>query len=93
MDPNAALEEIRLLQVQILERLNKGQYGGCLPDLAAELVDKIEGLDGWLTKGGFLPDAWARKCAECGGSGRGLINAFFAESPCATCRGKGKVTT
>lgn len=31
-------------------------------ELAAlrDLADAFEGLDEWLTKGGFLPSAWAR---------------------------------
>jgi hypothetical protein len=56
MDPNETLKQLReLIQVP--------QYGPSLTafDRAERfdlLVDYIEALDGWLSKGGFLPDAW-----------------------------------
>lgn len=50
MDPNAALAEIR----DIVGRFNRD--GGLVVD--ARLAELIDGLDGWLSKGGFLPDAW-----------------------------------
>lgn len=49
MDPNAALEEIRALIAASEPE-----------DLDDRLVELIEGLDGWLTRGGFLPRQWAR---------------------------------
>jgi len=53
MDPNATLAEIR--------RLTKRNEEAPL-DLADtnRLVLLLLSLDGWLTKGGFLPDAWKR---------------------------------
>lgn len=47
MDPDEALAQIR----DLLANPNRP---GALTDLAA-LVD---GLDGWLSRGGFLPAAW-----------------------------------
>ena len=29
-------------------------------DAAERVVEHVEALDGWLSKGGFLPTAWAR---------------------------------
>lgn len=62
MDPNAALAEIR----GIIHRIttgNGGQWQG--EDLKRQdrdrLVDLVEGLDGWLSAGGFLPSAWERR--------------------------------
>lgn len=50
MDPNEALKEIREL---------------CLtdepsPDDAARLVELWRALDGWMSSGGFTPQAWQR---------------------------------
>jgi hypothetical protein len=51
MDPDAALREIRAL---VHEQLHGDKPD---PDRLAELVD---GLDGWLGRGGFPPAAWSR---------------------------------
>ena len=51
MDPNAALTEIR----EITARATAGKSFDA--DKLAELVD---GLDQWLSRGGFRPDAWNR---------------------------------
>ncbi len=45
MDPNETLSQIR----QILAHDRD----------AARLADLVEALDGWLTEGGFMPQAWA----------------------------------
>lgn len=45
MDPNACLEEILSL------------CAGDDPD-ALRLIELMEALDGWIIKGGFLPDRW-----------------------------------
>jgi hypothetical protein len=50
MDPNAALAEIRT----IISQHNRD--GGLV--VAARLAELVDGLDGWLSKGGFLPAAW-----------------------------------
>lgn len=52
MDPNAALEQIR--------RLVRDQLTACDGD-GYELAEAFDGLDGWLSKGGFPPDAWTRR--------------------------------
>lgn len=53
MDPNAALAEIRSITSNLA--LN--------PELAGEaaalrLAELIDGLDGWMSSGGFLPNDW-----------------------------------
>jgi len=47
MDPNGCLDTIRAL----LEDTDD-----------VELREAIEDLDNWLTRGGFLPEDWARTC-------------------------------
>ena len=60
MDPNEALRQLRA-RFTIIDRLLAGlesdeKYirNGDL----SELIDLFQGLDEWLSKGGFLPDAW-----------------------------------
>lgn len=49
MDPDATLNEIRELVKQQVESDN---------DNAARLAELIDGLDGWLARGGHPPQAW-----------------------------------
>lgn len=53
MDPNEALERIRDLVEEAREHWE-------LSEDAQTLLDEIEALDSWLTRGGFLPDEWAQ---------------------------------
>jgi hypothetical protein len=57
MDPNAALAEIRRL-IDNLKFQIEPDTGLVDLDDASELIDRFEGLDGWLSKGGFLPTDW-----------------------------------
>jgi len=52
MDPNATLKEILEL-VQKLDR-DEDQFSQDVSQLCA----LIEGLDNWLSRGGFLPRRW-----------------------------------
>jgi hypothetical protein len=52
MDPNAALTGIREVVAKTYTE------DGANPDDTARLCELVEALDDWLTKGGFLPDAW-----------------------------------
>jgi len=55
MDPNANLEEQR----RIVQRMLYGdEHNPPLEEDAVRLAELVEALDGWLDKGGFLPDAW-----------------------------------
>jgi hypothetical protein len=61
MDPNTALEEIRRLVdawQKILAQHDRSVRVTIPVEVAVELVETIDGLDGWLSKGGFLPAAW-----------------------------------
>jgi hypothetical protein len=49
MDPNATLAEI----LKITRRIDVFQEGD-----AERLAELIISLDGWLSAGGFKPDAW-----------------------------------
>ena len=52
MDPNATLTAIRTIVTQTYT--DEGAGTGDL----AQLVDLVEALDAWLSKGGFAPAAW-----------------------------------
>ena len=57
MDPDTALENAReALAVYARRYRDKGTGLSEADDLA----DAFEALDGWLSRGGFLPDAWKR---------------------------------
>lgn len=56
MDPDVTLEEMRALVKKVLYDEPEGPY----PD-TEEMFTLFEGLDGWISKGGFLPTAWQAK--------------------------------
>ena len=56
MDPNACLAEIRQL---IAESYRLDKTDESLSPIATDrLVELIEGLDQWISRGGFLPKQW-----------------------------------
>ena len=59
MDPNAALKLLRELRYSIVQNLDsESPDEDELMEKASEMADAFEGLDQWLTKGGFLPHEW-----------------------------------
>ena len=56
MDPNEALKNARALAAAILK---DGETWDSATR-AEELANAFEALDEWLSKGGFLPEAWKR---------------------------------
>jgi hypothetical protein len=56
MDPDEALKNAR----RAVKRYIDEQDPQRLALASADLVDAFAALDGWLSKGGFLPQAWAR---------------------------------
>ena len=57
MDPNTALKEIREFVI--------GQhYKNLGPDEVDRLCEVFDGLDEWLSKGGFLPEDWKGAVGE-----------------------------
>ena len=59
MDPNVTLLRIRVLRTQIQMHLicNRPHK---IEEPSAELCELVESLDGWLSRGGFLPKEWKR---------------------------------
>lgn len=60
MDPNKTLESIRELVAKMQRDYEDPDSNGIDQDEAAELTSHVESLDGWMSKGGFLPKAWER---------------------------------
>lgn len=57
MDPDANLRE----QLELAERLNDENGYGPGEDMsadAARLAELVLALDGWIRRGGFLPERW-----------------------------------
>lgn len=54
VDPNESLLKIRSLIAHVNAN---GHFDGYEGD---DLIELVTGLDEWLSKGGFLPAAWAR---------------------------------
>ena len=53
MDPNVTLESL-------LELINEDCTTEELAYNINEILDLVESLDTWLSKGGFLPERWKR---------------------------------
>lgn len=65
MDINAALDDIRSLvtvaeTTQDNDSLTEADMNASLADIAISLAEKVSAIDGWMTRGGFAPDAWNR---------------------------------
>lgn len=54
MDPNQALKNIREADKKLRCALTFGE----LNEVVMDLVEAVSALDGWLSRGGFLPDDW-----------------------------------
>lgn len=54
MDPTATLIAIRAL-VKVIHENNDSERW---EELATDLAEVAEALDGWMTRGGFLPVQW-----------------------------------
>jgi hypothetical protein len=57
MDPDAALDAAREA-LEALDARDERQRTWSNPELES-LVESFRALDEWITKGGFLPAAWA----------------------------------
>lgn len=58
MDPNECLREIRELKMRLLAQDDNEEPHD--PIDVARLLELVEALDGWITAGGFLPEAWKK---------------------------------
>lgn len=56
MDPNAALARLRMLANMIAADVDGGYPVDA--ERAQEIATTFEGLDSWLSSGGFLPTDW-----------------------------------
>ena len=56
MDVNAALAELRELTAAWEAA---GSHGTFTVEQADRAIELARDLDGWVSRGGFLPDAWA----------------------------------
>lgn len=53
MDPDEALRIIRVYTARYLDSLEEPEA-----EEVQRYAEAVDALDGWLTKGGFLPAAW-----------------------------------
>lgn len=67
MDPEQAykelvslVEEINEIEDEVGEEGYSDEQSGRLQEIAVEQAQYFEALDGWLSKGGFLPAAWKK---------------------------------
>lgn len=60
MDPDVTLARLRILATAVKNAVDSGMetMPTAVPDEMAELVNA---LDGWISKGGFLPSDWRAK--------------------------------
>lgn len=59
MDPDAVLDEIRDISTNWLAGASNAEPAAIEVQLG-DLAEKVQALDQWLSKGGFLPTAWRR---------------------------------
>ena len=67
MDIEAALSKARDALREYRNATNRDDpepYRAVAAGAADDLVDAFEALDGWLSQGGFLPDAWLRAAPD-----------------------------
>ncbi len=77
MDPNETLKQLRMMVQRAFAITEEGE----LPDLQ-DLCEMFDSLDGWISKGGFLPIAWIPGRIACT---NGMRPAQEAHQKCAHC--------
>jgi hypothetical protein len=60
MDPDRALEELRVTIQLYRDRKELGEGWESTAPIAELIVDMMQDLDGWIEDGGFLPKDWDR---------------------------------
>ncbi len=61
MDPNANLKEQREIATRMLgHNQYRAASGPSYSVDATRLAELVQALDGWITNGGFLPEAWTK---------------------------------
>jgi hypothetical protein len=61
MDPDVALRALRALAAKVLRDYENGEGAGIDDDDACALAQRFADLDEWLSRGGFLPQPWAKR--------------------------------
>lgn len=69
MDPNATLEDIR---TDIAVYMNPSSPQSAQGLVAEAIIEHMQALDEWLSKGGFLPKVWQGAHAQQKGADYGL---------------------
>lgn len=59
VDPEQCLKELREAIAEMKHEMSEG-FAGDLGDAAEKTIDRFEALDGWLSRGGFLPEDWKK---------------------------------
>jgi hypothetical protein len=72
MDPNENLKQQLAIARAILADKSDHSFG------AVQLAELVEALDGWITKGGFLPDRWRKDPRHCSLCGHSIVGAGHA---------------
>lgn len=64
MDPNTALANMRAAIAEYRRIADAGPSGLgqtiALAQISTEIAESADALDGWVSRGGFLPSAWQR---------------------------------
>lgn len=60
MDPNTTLSRMVWLAGRIHAAVDSGEPDERVAELADELATAALALDGWISRGGFLPKEWQR---------------------------------
>lgn len=60
MDPNETLGRLRTLAAKVIHEADTNDNVTDLESEASDLAESFQALDAWLSKQGFLPDAWKR---------------------------------
>jgi len=59
MDPDECLLRLRAAAAKVREEMAKGLGGDPMDDVS-DMLEHFEALDGWISNGGFLPEAWKK---------------------------------
>jgi hypothetical protein len=80
MDPNENIEQQRTLVCRIIAARDRGEE----PDAAdaTALADLVVELDGWVMRGGALPDDWRQPCGACSAERRDGIVRVRGHAGC-----------
>jgi acyl-CoA reductase-like NAD-dependent aldehyde dehydrogenase len=82
MDPNETLRVLREA-VAYWQDMPSNASDAWRREVADAMAEHAEALDAWLTRGGFLPDAWRRN--DEGLTGAERREAYGTEHVCPVC--------